>query len=136
MVIIIKIFKTTLKVAKSITFVTMLALLSTGIIALKISKEDASNPFCANKYNNEKIELNYKEIVSYKYKYDCSTMYFNLFVDDSLNKQEILTLLISIGKQLKDYDCFTHFEIFSDSLDKPIYATINLKSQEVSYVSI
>ena len=51
-------------------------------------------------------------------------------------KNEILSLLASIGKQLKDYECFTHFEIFSDSLDKPIYATINLKSQEVSYVSI
>ena len=54
----------------------------------------------------------------------------NLFIDDSLSKNEILSLLASIGKQLKDYECFTHFEIFSDSLGKPMYASINLKKQD------
>ena len=134
MVIIIKFINVTLSIAKSVTFIAMLALLSTGIISLKLSKEDASNPFCENKYSNEKIELNYKEIIKYEYKFDCSTMYFDLFVDEKLSKDEILSLLLSIGKQLKDYECFTHFEIFSDSLAKPIYASINLKKQEVSYV--
>ena len=132
--IIIKFVNVTLSIAKSVTFIAMLALLSTGIVSLKVSKEDNSNPFCSNKYLNEDIKLDYKEIKKYEYKFNCSTMYFDLFVDDSLSKNEILSLLASIGKQLKDYECFTHFEIFSDSLDKPMYATINLKTLEVSYV--
>ena len=135
MVIIIKILKITLTIAKSVTFITMLALLATGIVSLKFSKEDTSNPFCNSKYIDDEVILNYKEIIKYNYKYDCSTMYFDLFVDEKLSKDEILSLLLSIGKQLKDYECFTHFEIFSDSLAKPMYASINLKKQEVSYVS-
>lgn len=135
MVIIInRLLKITGTIGKSLTYMSLLILLSTGIISLKVSKEDNSNPFCSNKYLNEDIKLEYKEIKRYEYRYDCSTMYFDLFVDESLNIKEILSLLVSIGKQLKDYECFTHFEIFSDSLDKPIYATINLKTQEISYV--
>ena len=109
-------------------------IISVLIISFKISKERVSNPYCQNKYTNENVVLEYKEIIKYELSYDCSTMYFIIYVNDNLSIDEIKSLLLSIGQELCDYDCFTHFEIHSDSLRKTIYATIDLKTNELSIV--
>lgn len=122
------------KLIKSFSLVLTLFIVSFLIITFKISKENIKNPFCKNLLDNEVIILNHEEIKKYEYKYDCSTLYFIIEVDESLNKEMISSLLLSIGKELKEYDCFTHFEIHSASLSKTIYAVINLKTNELSIV--
>lgn len=111
-------------------------LIATVCISIKLSNEEAENPFCLNKYSDtEVIDLKYEEIEKYDYHFKCSTLYFEMVVNEKLTKKEIISLLVSIGLDLNKYkDCFTHFQIDSESLDKTMYATINLKTNEVSYI--
>lgn len=119
-----------------IIFLTVFTIITASvlIISFKISKERINNPFCQNKYENVNIVLDYEEIKKYEFNYDCSTMYFVIYVDESLTIDEIKSLLLTIGLDLSEYDTFTHFEIHSDSLRKTIYAVINLKTNELSIV--
>lgn len=119
---------------KGFMFLLSLVIISIIIVSFSLSKERSINPYCKNNYENEVIELNYKEIKEYEINFNCSTMYFKLLIDENLKKQDIISLLISIGNDLKDYDCFTHFEIYSSSLTKPIYAVIDLDTNEVSII--
>ncbi len=114
--------------------VVVLFTLATLCVSYKLSKENVTNPFCFNKYDNEVIQLNYPEIKKYDYYFECSTLYIQLEVDAALSKEQILSLLLSIGNDLKEYKCFTHFCIDSEQFNKTMYATINLKTNEMSYV--
>ncbi len=128
------IFKFFSTIGKCLVVLLLLDILAVSIVSIKMSYENVSNPFCFNKYENEKIQFNYNEIKKYEYHFQCSTLYVTMEVDEQLSKEEIVSLLLSISQDLKEYDCFTHFEIKSASLVKSMYATINLKTNEISYV--
>lgn len=127
-----KIFIFITNLSKSIIFALLLFLVSLLIISLKLSNENSRNPFCNNYYINEKVILEYDQIIKYEYKFDCSTMYFNLLVDERLSKEEIIGLLVQINSDLSNYECYKHFEITSNSLKKPIYASIDKIKKELS----
>lgn len=133
-IFIYKVLKILGKIGKSLTLVITLFFISTLIISLKLSKEETVNPFCRNNYDNKEIVLNYNQIDTYTYRFDCSTMYFYIKVDENLNKEEIKSLLLSIGYDLKEYDFYTHFEVISDSLPVPLYASIDLKTQKLNMI--
>ena len=131
--IIIKILNILAKISKCICVTLVLIAFSTILVSYRISKESNINPFCNNKYENETINLNYIEIIDYSYKFSCSTLYINLIVDDSMNKQEILSLLLSISIELS-YDCYIHYQVDSNTLEKTLYASYNSKYKQLSYV--
>ena len=54
---------------------------------------------------------------------------YRFFNGDKDNK---ISLLLSIGNDLKEYDFYTHFEITSDSLNTTIYASLDLKKKKLS----
>lgn len=132
MIFIKKVLKLFSNIGKIITLLFCLFFISILIISYQLSKEKTINPFCKNNYDNKEIVLNYNQIKEYDYRFDCSTMYFYIKVDESLNKEEIKSLLLSIGNDLKEYDFYTHFEITSDSLNTTIYASLDLKNQKLS----
>ena len=120
---------------KGLSLVALMFLIAIICVSVKISNENVDNPFCFNKYDKDaKIELEYDEIEDYTYYFKCSTLYIEMVVTEDLTKLQITSLLLSIGNDLNKYDCFTHLQIDSDSLEKTLYATINLKTNEVSYV--
>jgi len=41
--------------------------------------------------------LNQDEIISYDYEFNCNTLYLDLYVEDSLNKDQIIALLVRIS---------------------------------------
>ena len=121
-------------IAKGLSFIILLFAISFLCLSIKLGNENVENPFCLSSLKDEKITLNYEEIIDYQYYFSCSTLYFIIDVEKDLSKEDIISLLILIGQDLKDYECFTHFEVKSESLAKTFYATIDLKTFEVSYV--
>ncbi len=121
-------------IGKCLTMIIFLFGVAILCVSIKLSKENVANPFCLNQYENENLQFNYQEIKNYDYYFQCSTLYIELEVDESLTKEQILSLIVSIGNDLKEYNCFTHFQVDSNSLNKSLYATINLKTNEMSYV--
>ena len=121
-----KIFIFITNLSKSIIFALLLFLVSLLIISLKLSNENSRNPFCNNYYINEKVILEYDQIIKYEYKFDCSTMYFTIHLIDGINKKEAIALLTSIAVDLKDYDFFTHFELHSSGFEKVMFAVDEL----------
>ena len=105
------------------------------IVSYKISSEETINPYCLNLYQDEVISLEYEEIIEYTYKFDCSTLYFDIKVIDNINKNEIISLLLMIANDINKYECFTHFTVINNSLNNPLYASIDLKTMQVSYVN-
>ena len=134
MVIFVKILRFFSNISKAICLVLILLLISMILVSFKLVNEKTINPYCENKYENEIITLEYKEIKQYKYKFECNTLNFNIEVVDYINKQEVLSLLLSIGKQIQYLDCYTHFEVTSDSFEKAIYASIDLSDLSLSYI--
>lgn len=136
MVIVIKkILKIFGNIGKGFCFILLLIMISIGIISFKMTKENKSNPFCKNKYENINLNFDYKEILNCEYYYECSTLYVILKVDKTLSKEDTISLLLSIADDLNELDCFTHFEVQSETLPY-LYATINLKTKEISYIPI
>ncbi len=122
-------------IGKILSLVCLFIIVATLIVSFKLSKENVDNPFCLNNYDeSQPINLEYQEILNYDYHYQCSTLYFEIIVIDNLNKNQTISLLISIGQQLKDYNCFTHFQVEGVGLEKVLYATIDLQTQELNYV--
>ena len=101
------------------------------IISYKISSEETINPYCLNLYQDEDISLEYEEIIEYTYKFDCSTLYFDIKVIDNINKNEIISLLLMIANDINKYECFTHFTVINNTLINPLYASIDLKTMQV-----
>lgn len=119
------------KMFKSVVFIISLISISILIISIKISNEKPDNPYCDNLYNNEKINLLYDEIISYEYRYDCSTMFFEIVVDDKLERKDIVSLLMTITLDLSEYDCFIHYQVTNNMLDKPIYASVDKDKKQL-----
>lgn len=128
-----KLLKFLSKISQVICFTLLLLFISLVLVSYRISKEKVVNPFCNNKYENININLEYKEINEYSYKFSCSTLYVYMNVNQSLTKEEILSLLLSISIDLS-LDCYIHYEVNSDSLDKNLYASYNNNYKELSYV--
>ena len=127
-----KLLKFLSKISQAICFALLLLFFSTAIVSYKISKEEVVNPFCNNKYQDININLEYKEIDECSYKFVCSTLYVYMDVNKSLTKEEILSLLLSISIDLS-LDCYIHYEVNSDSLEKTLYASYNNNHKELSY---
>ena len=105
------------------------------IISYKISAEETINPYCLNLYQDEVITLEYEEIIEYTYKFDCSTLYFEIKVIDNINEKEIISLLLMIANDIDKYECFNHFSVINNTINNPLYASIDLKTMQVSYVN-
>ena len=75
-----KLLKFLSKISQVICFTLLLLFISLVLVSYRISKEKVVNPFCNNKYENININLEYKEINEYSYKFSCSTLY-----DSSIN---------------------------------------------------
>ena len=121
-------------IAKGLSFIILLFAISFLCLSIKLGNENVENPFCLSSLKDEKITLNYEEIIDYQYYFSCSTLYFIIDVEKDLSKADIISLLILIGQDLTDYECFTHFDVNSARLTKTSYATIKLKTFKESYV--
>lgn len=119
-------------IGKMLSLIILFFLIATILVSFKLANENVSNPFCLNKYEDVNVTLEYQEIVEYDYYFECSTLYFDLTLKDDLKQNQIISLLVSIGQQIQDLDCFTHFQILVNQ--KIMYATVDLKTLEVHYV--
>ena len=129
-----KIIKIISKISKCVCVFLLIILFSIVLVSYKISKEKVNNPYCICNYEEETIILDYNEIINYQYMFECSTLYFTMEVIPSLNKHEILSLLLTIANEIKHYECFTHFEVNSQTLEKTLYVSIDLNDLSISYV--
>ena len=135
MIIISKILSFLGVLGKICCYIISLILIAMIIVSYKISLEETNNPYCLNVYQDEVISLEYEEIIEYTYKFECSTLYFDIKVIDNIDKNEIISLLIMIANDISEYECFTHFTIINNTLNNPLYASIDLKTMQVSYVN-
>lgn len=118
-------------IAKSVTLILLLFLISLIIISYSLKNETRINPYCINKYQNEVIKIDNKNIKDYSYKYDCNTLYLEIALINDENTKLTKTL-DTVKQQTNKYDCFIHITIICN--DNTYYATISKQNKEIHFL--
>ena len=84
------------------------------LVSLKLVKEEVKNPYCRIENQNVKLELNYDSIDYYTYEIHCNTLNTEIYLMDSIGKNQAISLLIEIKQQLENeqIQILTHFTIY------------------------
>ncbi|CCZ85171.1 unknown [Firmicutes bacterium CAG:631] len=106
------------------------------LVSLKLVKEEVKNPYCRIENQNVKLELNYDSIDYYTYEIHCNTLNTEIYLMDSIGKNQAISLLIEIKQQLENeqIQILTHFTIYGAQLENVIYANLNLGYEGISYI--
>ena len=72
------------------------------LVSLKLVKEEVKNPYCRIENQNVKLELNYDSIDYYTYEIHCNTLNTEIYLMDSIGKNQAISLLIEIKQQLEN----------------------------------
>lgn len=106
------------------------------LVSLKLVKEEVKNPYCRIENQNVKLELNYDSIDYYTYEIHCNTLNTEIYLMDSIGKNQAISLLIEIKQQLENeqIQILTHFTIYGVQLENVIYANLNLGYEGISYI--
>ncbi len=106
------------------------------LVSLKLVKEEVKNPYCRIENQNVKLELNYDSIDYYTYEIHCNTLNTEIYLMDSIGKNQAISLLIEIKQQLENeqIQILTHFTIYGTQLENVIYANLNLGYEGISYI--
>lgn len=129
-----KILKLLSTLGKSLLYILFLFFLSIVFLSISLRYEKNINPFCLNNYEDQEYDFNYDGLISCKYNYSCSTIYFYLTVDDSYTKDKCLSLILSIASQIQSKDVFSHFQVTSNSIT--MFASVDLSTLQISYVGV
>lgn len=106
------------------------------LVSLKLVKEEVKNPYCRIENQNVKLELNYDSIDYYTYEIHCNTLNTEIYLMDSIGKNQAISLLIEIKQQLENeqIQILTHFTIYGAQLENVFYANLNLGYEGISYI--
>ena len=111
----------------------MLFFIACLLLSFSLKKENSKNPYCKNTQNIN-MNLDYQDIKQIEYKVDCSTIYFYVELDDSIDKKKACALLYEISDDASVYELFIHFEVSGKSLSKIMYASYDYKMKELYFI--
>lgn len=116
--------------------VLLMSAVSFFIISYKISKEEIENPYCNLENQDLSLDIFFDEITLYTYEIKCNTMYVNLFFNDNINKEAAVSVLLTLQNQLKENNIQINTQVTCEGsgLSKPLFASLNIKNDGITYI--